>query len=162
MNHNFVIILTQILPLLLLIWYKSFWQHFYHAKNFILGNFSLTVSCAIFKTVSFLQITNASGRSSGIVARRVGCCIKGPGFESRIRHGCHTVRSWTHQWLRGSAPKTGRREVPGSFLDRACGPSRSEFFMVFFETGVNMDYCVTITSSTLSGVAKSADPKTER
>ena len=40
------------------------------------------------------------------------------------RHGCRAVRPWPHQWLRS---KTGRREVPGTFLGRACRPSRSEF-----------------------------------
>ena len=34
--------------------------------------------------------------------------------------------------------QTGRREVLGSILCRACRPSRSEFSVVFFETRVNM------------------------
>ena len=34
--------------------------------------------------------------------------------------------------------KTGRREVPDSNPGRACRPSRSEFFLVFSETHVNM------------------------
>ena len=33
--------------------------------------------------------------------------------------------------------KTGRREVPGSFLGRASRPSRSEFSVVFSETREN-------------------------
>ena len=33
--------------------------------------------------------------------------------------------------------KTGRREVPGSFLGRTCRPGRSEFSVVFSETRVN-------------------------
>ena len=33
--------------------------------------------------------------------------------------------------------KTGRREVPGSNLGRACRPSCSEFSVVFSETRVN-------------------------
>ena len=33
--------------------------------------------------------------------------------------------------------ETGRREVPGSNLGRACRPSRSEFSVVFSETRVN-------------------------
>ena len=33
--------------------------------------------------------------------------------------------------------ETGRQEVPGSNLGRACRPSRSEFSVVFSETSVN-------------------------
>ena len=33
--------------------------------------------------------------------------------------------------------ETGRREVPGSNIGRACRPSRSEFSVVFSETRVN-------------------------
>ena len=36
-----------------------------------------------------------------------------------------------HQWPRGSALKTGRRQVPSSIPGRACRPNRSEFFVVF-------------------------------
>ena len=36
--------------------------------------------------------------------------------------------------------KTGRREVPGSILGRACLPSLSEFSMLLSETGVSMGY----------------------
>ena len=35
------------------------------------------------------------------------------------------------------ALKTGRREVPGSNLDRTCRPSSSEFSLVFSETRLN-------------------------
>ena len=35
-------------------------------------------------------------------------------------------------------PTSDRREVPGSFLDHACRPSRSEFSVVLSETRVNM------------------------
>ena len=63
-----------------------------------------------------------------------GCYTESPGFESRVRHARRAVHSWTHQWLRS---KTDRREVPGSFLGRACRPSRSEFSVVFSETRVN-------------------------
>ena len=49
----------------------------------------------------------------------------------------HTVRPWPHQGLRGSALKTGRREVPGSIPGRACRPRRSDFSVVFTETRVN-------------------------
>ena len=45
-----------------------------------------------------------------------------------------TVRPSPQQWL---SSKTGRREVPGSFLCHACQPIRSEFFVVFSETRVN-------------------------
>ena len=38
------------------------------------------------------------------------------------------------QWRSGSALQTGRREI---ILDRACQPSRSEYFVVFSETRVN-------------------------
>ena len=34
--------------------------------------------------------------------------------------------------------KTGRQEVPGSYTGLACRPSRQEFFVVFFETRVNI------------------------
>ena len=44
-----------------------------------------------------------------------------------------------HQWPSGSAPKTGRREMPGSISGRSCRPSRSEFSLVFSETRVNTD-----------------------
>ena len=47
---------------------------------------------------------------------------------------CILQTIWSHQWL---CSKTGRREVPGSFLGRACQPSRSEFSVVFSETRVN-------------------------
>ena len=50
------------------------------------------------------------------VVREAGCLIKGPGFESRVKHGCRAVRPWPHKWLRS---KTGRRKVTGSFLGRA-------------------------------------------
>ena len=56
------------------------------------------------------------GRPSDVVVRRAGCYTKGPGFESRVRHGCQTVRPRSYQWLSGSAPNTGRREGPGSNL----------------------------------------------
>ena len=36
--------------------------------------------------------------------------------------------------------KTGRRKVPGSNSGRAWRPSRSEFSVVFSDTGVNMGY----------------------
>ena len=36
--------------------------------------------------------------------------------------------------------KTGRREVPGSFLGRVCRPSRREFSVVFSETHVKTGY----------------------
>ena len=42
-----------------------------------------------------------------------------------------------HQWRSGSVLEAGRREVPGSILDRVCRPSRSEFSVVFSETRVN-------------------------
>ena len=77
------------------------------------------------------------GRPSGVVARRAGCYTKGPGFEYRIRHGYKNVLPWPHQWLRGSALKTGRREVPDSIPGRACRSSRSEFSVVFSETRLN-------------------------
>ena len=41
------------------------------------------------------------------------------------------------QWPYDSALKTGRRQLPGSILDHACRPSRSEFSLVFSETRVN-------------------------
>ena len=41
-----------------------------------------------------------------------------------------------HQSRSGSALKAGRWEVSGSIPGRACRPSRSEFFVVFFETRV--------------------------
>ena len=69
-------------------------------------------------------------RLTGVVGRGT----KGTGFESRVRHGCQTVRSRPHQWLRSI---TGRREVPDSVLGRTCRPSRSEFSVVFSETRVN-------------------------
>ena len=43
----------------------------------------------------------------------------------------------THQWQSGPAFKTGRRQVQGLIPGRACRTSRSEFFVVFFETCVN-------------------------
>ena len=72
--------------------------------------------------------------TGGKVVREAGCYTKGPGFKSRVRHGCRAVRPWLHQWL---SSKTSRREVPGSFLGSACRPNRSEFSVVFTETGVN-------------------------
>ena len=69
-----------------------------------------------------------SSQPSGVVVRGAGCYTKGPGFESRVRHGCQTVRPRSHQWLRS---KTDRRDLPGLFLGRASRPSRSEFFVVF-------------------------------
>ena len=74
------------------------------------------------------------GRQSGAVAWEAGCCTKGPGFEFRVRHGYQTVCPLPRQRLRS---KTGRREVPSSFLGRACRPSHSEFFVIFSETRVN-------------------------
>ena len=71
---------------------------------------------------------------NSVVTREAGCCTKGSGFKSQVRHGCQTVRPWLHQWLRS---KTGRQEVPGSFLGRACRRSRSELSMVFSETCIN-------------------------
>ena len=71
---------------------------------------------------------------NGAVVREAGCYTRGSGFESRVRHGCRAVRPWPHQWLRS---KTGRREVTGSFLGRACQPSHSEFSVVFSETRTN-------------------------
>ena len=43
-----------------------------------------------------------------------------------------------YQWPSGSVLKTGRREVPGSIPGSAYRPSRSEFFMFFSETRLNM------------------------
>ena len=59
---------------------------------------------------------------------------KVPGSNPGLGMDVKTVRPRPHQWLRS---KTGRREVPGSFLGRACRPSRSEFSVVFSETRVN-------------------------
>ena len=39
-----------------------------------------------------------------------------------------------HQWLSGSALKTGRWEVPGSISGGTCRSSREEFSVVFTET----------------------------
>ena len=72
--------------------------------------------------------------TGGEMVREAGCYNKGPGLESRVRHGCRAVRPWLNQWLRS---KTGRGEVPGSFLGQACRPSLSEFSVVFSETHVN-------------------------
>ena len=80
-----------------------------------------------------------SSRPTGVVVRDAGCCTKGPGFEFQVRHGCQTVRPRPHQWLSGSAQKTGRREVPSSNPGRACRPTRSEFSVVFSENRVNTD-----------------------
>ena len=73
-------------------------------------------------------------RPSGVVVRGAGFRTKGPGFEFQVRHECRTVRPKPHQWL---CSKTGRREVPGSFLSRACRPSRSKCSVFFSETRVN-------------------------
>ena len=77
------------------------------------------------------------GQPSGIVFRGAGCYTKGPEFESRVRHGCQTIRPRHPQKLSISALKVGRREVPGSIFGRACRPIRSEFSVVFSETRVN-------------------------
>ena len=45
-----------------------------------------------------------------------------------------------HQWLSGSALKTGRQQVPGSIPGSACRPSSSEFSMILSETPVNTGY----------------------
>ena len=79
-------------------------------------------------------VSKENGRPNGAVVREAGCCTRGSGFESQVRHGCRAVRPWLHQQLRS---KTGRREVPGSFLGHACGPSRSEFSVVFSKTRIN-------------------------
>ena len=34
----------------------------------------------------------ALGRPNGAVVRAAGCCTRGTGFESRVRHGCRAVR----------------------------------------------------------------------
>ena len=39
-----------------------------------------------------------------------------------------------YQWPIGSAFENETREVPGSFLGRACEPSRSEISVIFSET----------------------------
>ena len=44
------------------------------------------------------------------------------------------IRPSFPEWL---PYKTGRREVQGSFQDRACRPSRSEFSVVLSETLLN-------------------------
>ena len=75
-------------------------------------------------------------RPSCVVVRGAGCYTKSPRFESRVRHGCQTVRPRPHQWLRRN---TSRREVPGSFLSRVCRPSRTVFSVLFSETHVNTD-----------------------
>ena len=74
------------------------------------------------------------GRPNRVVVRGAGCYIKGPGFESRVRHGYQTVRPRPHQWLSGSALNILRRKVQGSILGRVCRPSRSEFSVFFCET----------------------------
>ena len=89
----------------------------------------------IFQRLHYLTYENPKFLpAGGEVFWKAGCYTKGPGFESRVKHGCRAVRPWSHQWLRS---KIGRREVPGSFLGRACRPSRSEFSVVFSETRVN-------------------------
>ena len=82
------------------------------------------------------QFSSQIQRPSGAVVKGAGRYTKSPGFESRVRHRCQTVRPSPRQWLH---LKTGRWEVPGSFLGRACRPSRSEFSVVFSETRVNTD-----------------------
>ena len=54
-------------------------------------------------TITRLQIILR--RLSSVVVREAGCYIKGPGFEPRVRHGCQSVRPWSHQWLSSSAFK---------------------------------------------------------
>ena len=76
---------------------------------------------------------SSCGRPSGVVVRKAGCCTKGLWFESRVRHGCQTVRPWPHQYLHS---KTGTREVPDPFLGRACRPSRSDFSVVFLRNSI--------------------------
>ena len=46
------------------------------------------------------------------------------------------VKYLPHQWLKDSAFKAGRRDVPGSTLGHVCRLSRSEFSVVFSETCV--------------------------
>ena len=43
-----------------------------------------------------------------------------------------------HLWRSGSVLKAGRREVPSSISGRACRPNRSEFSVVFSETGQDL------------------------
>ena len=76
-------------------------------------------------------------RPSGVVVRGDGCYTKGPGFESRVQHGCQTVHPRHDQWLNRSPLNIGRRQVPGSIIGDACRPSCSEFSVVFSETCVN-------------------------
>ena len=45
-----------------------------------------------------------------------------------------------HQWSSGSALKTDVREVTSFNPSRACRPSRSEFFIVFYETCLNTGF----------------------
>ena len=117
----------------------------------ILGNVCKCIlSCVlllVFVILHFFPFCNAcivqrhyAQWPSGVVARDAGCCTEGPGFESRVKNGCKTVRPWTQQWLCGSALKTGRREVPGSIPNHACQPSHSEFPVVFSKTLLNSGY----------------------
>ena len=55
----------------------------------------------------------SEGRSSGVVVREAGSNTKGLGFDSRVRHGCQTIRPRLHQWLSGSVLKIRRPEMPG-------------------------------------------------
>ena len=67
------------------------------------------------KMIWFVSIENlmvvmiSMSRPIGVVVRGAGWNTKGPGFESRVRHGCQTVRPRPHQWLRS---KTGKWEKP--------------------------------------------------
>ena len=80
--------------------YKYFYQ--FYSKKVFSSHVILHFLKIYLKMLPSLGIYS---RPSGVVAWEAGYCTKGSGFESRVRHGCQTVRSWPHQRLSGSALK---------------------------------------------------------
>ena len=88
---------------------QNIWSNFLCSwyDTIIFPSFSLWICIEGYNKIFFFYNLSPTGCE---VVKEAGCWTKGPGFESRARHGCWTVHPWLHQWLHS---KTGWRELPG-------------------------------------------------
>ena len=91
---------------------------------------SATILCHI------TLFTNKNVQAVQWLRKQEATAPKVPGVRISGKAWIQTVLPYPHQWLSGSAFKTGRQDGPGSISGRACQPSRSEFSVVFDEPEV--------------------------
>ena len=119
-------------------WFKAVLKSNSQVSNGFLKLFALTIST---KLKSFCDYSLSVSQSVYsficlLFSRPTVKWLGKPAAERKVPDS-NPGMAWMsspHQWL---LSKAGRWKEPGSFLGRACRPSRSEFSVVFSETLVN-------------------------